>query len=265
MARGWRSNTSPQNSCSPRGSAVSASPSRREESPSSARVTLRRMTSSAPEPSAQLSSAPHRKPSFPRLTDRPSSRASAPGLRISANAIAHKPRRVLVTTWSGRSTSPDPRSPSTTVRAAASPKRPHGSRNATLNLRPCSTRLSVSIAATRRHRLRQMTSVGSQRSLARSGDIPEHWRRRLDDRVLGNNGADAEAHATDAVTTSPRRLAVLKRVERNRERDEKPAIDIVKARLEFEHVAVADCSKYSLVPSDFAFRTLEHEVEWQPS
>ena len=40
----------------------------------------------------------------------------------------------------------------------------------------------------------------------------------------------------------PARLAVLKRVERDRERDEKPPIDIVEARLEFEHVAVADRS-----------------------
>src|SRR4051794_38355560 len=61
-----------------------------------------------------------------------------------------------------------------------------------------------------------------------------------------------------------RGLAVLERVERNRERDEKPPIDIADLRLELEHVAVADCSEYSLVLADFTLRTLEHEVEWQP-
>src|SRR4051812_7735706 len=61
-----------------------------------------------------------------------------------------------------------------------------------------------------------------------------------------------------------RGLAVLERIERNRERYEKPAIDITDLRLEFEDVAVADCSEYSLVLPDFTLPTLEHEVERQP-
>ena len=55
----------------------------------------------------------------------------------------------------------------------------------------------------------------------------------------------------------------MQRVERNREGDDEPVIDIAEVGLELEQVPVADCSEHTLVPADLSVRALEHEVERQ--
>src|SRR4029078_2497280 len=58
-------------------------------------------------------------------------------------------------------------------------------------------------------------------------------------------------------------LAVLQRVERDGEGDHQAAVDITQARLEREHVPVAEGSEHALVPADLVLPALQHEVERQ--
>ena len=108
-------------------------------------------------------------------------------------------------------------------------------------------------------------STGPERGALGAPARRERW--RADGRAAElARGARSPARAAGRGATGaarPRALAVLERVERDREREHEPAIG-VEVRLQLEHVPVAELSEHAPVRPDLLAVVLQGEVERKP-